>query len=161
MVIKPFFLYYVIFYIDIVPGFVDSVYVKTSQTMAMISWDIPDYIPANYSIITYEIAYIAIDDETMCLTGSTKEVATPSHGMMNVTLLTAHIDTLMADTCYVFAVRAYTDIGHGGWSLVAKPTAIHENITYGEHCKQNIFLHELAIAIGQSSHGTNCNCMIN
>ena len=129
----------IFYYIDIVPGLVDSVYVKTSQTMAIISWDIPDYIPANYSIITYEIGYFLIDTETMCVTTSIKNVATPSHGQMNVTVLMAHVDSLMADSCYAFAVRAYTDIGHGGWSLVAKRTAIHEDLVYGEHqqCKQN------------------------
>ena len=94
-----------------VPGPVSSMLITSIQpTSATISWSIPDYVPASYPIIIYEIGYY-----TTCCASSVDVVSELVSAVMNTTSLTSTINNLMSGTCYVFVVRGYTEVGPGLW----------------------------------------------
>ena len=94
----------------IVSGPVAAISVDTSAT---ISWTEPQYIPALYPIVTYEVGYYSINDRS-CNGTITNDDVMPE-GLRNVTLLTATLNGLMSGTHYVFVVRGYTEVGPGPW----------------------------------------------
>ena len=100
-----------------VPGPVSSMLITSIQpTSATISWSIPDYVPANYPIITYEVGYYT------CCFSSVDVVSEIVNAVMNTTSLTSTINNLMSGTCYVFVVRGYTEVGPGPWKGVVGQT---------------------------------------
>ena len=97
----------------IVSGPVTSILVDTQYTSATISWNEPQYIPANYPIVTYEVGYYVTNDSSCnaTITGNMM-----SEGLRNTTLLTATLDDLISNRCYGVVVRSYTEIGPGPWT---------------------------------------------
>ena len=101
----------------IVTGPVASISIQLQPTSATISWSIPDYVPANYPIVTYEIGYyINIASRKRQITLS--ERAT----LQNTSSSPYTINNLEPQTSYVFAVRAYTRFGPGEWVGVVNQT---------------------------------------
>ena len=97
----------------IVSGPVASISVDTQSTSATVSWTEPQYIPAHYPIVRYEVGYYSTNDRS-CNGTITNDDVMPE-GLRNVTLLTATLNGLMSGTCYVFVVRGYTEVGPGPW----------------------------------------------
>ena len=97
----------------IVSGPVASISVDTQPTSATVSWTEPQYIPAHYPIVTYEVGYYSTNDRS-CNGTITNDDVMPE-GLRNVTLLTATFNGLMSNTCYGFVVRGYTEVGPGPW----------------------------------------------
>ena len=98
-----------------VPGSVSSMLITSIQTTsATISWSIPDYVPASYPIITYEVGYYTTSDSCTCAS-SVDVVSELVSAVMNTTSLTSTINNLMSGTSYVFVVRGYTEVGPGPW----------------------------------------------
>ena len=85
------------------------------STSATISWSVPDYVPASYPIITYEVGYYTISDSCHTYASSVDVVSELASAVMNTTSLTSTINNLMSGTCYVFVVRGYTEVGPGPW----------------------------------------------
>ena len=104
----------------IVSGPVASISVDTQPTSATVSWTEPQYNPAHYPIVTYEVGYYSTNDRS-CNGTITNDDVMPE-GLRNVTLLTATLNGLMSGTCYGFVVRGYTKIGPGPWTGILKRT---------------------------------------
>ena len=110
---------YVMFFI--VSGPVASISVDTQFTSATISWNKPQYIPAKYPIITYEVGYYTTSDSCTCAS-SVDVVSELVSGAMNTTSLTLTLNNLISGICYVFVVRGYTEVGPGPWRGVMGQT---------------------------------------
>ena len=104
----------------IVSGPVASISVDTQSTSATVSWTEPQYIPAHYPIVTYEVGYYSTNDRS-CNDTITNDDVMPE-GLRNVTLLTATLNGLMSDTYYAFVVRGYTEVGPGPWRGIVGQT---------------------------------------
>lgn len=117
--------------VHIVPGPVPvrSISIDLQPTSATISWREPDYIPAEYRIVTYEIGYY---------TSSLKrQVTLPERAILqNATSSPFVIDNLQPQTSYVFAVRPYTMIGPGEWVRVVNSTLAEPTEASGIASKQ-------------------------
>ena len=105
----------------IVSGPVASISVDTQSTSATVSWTAPQYIPAHYPIVAYEVGYYSTNDRS-CNDTITNDDDVMPEGLRNVTLLTATLNDLMSDTCYGFVVRGYTEFGPGPWTGILKRT---------------------------------------
>ena len=103
----------------IVSGPVTSISVDTQSTSATISWSVPQYIPAHYPIVTYEVGYYITNDRSCSATITNNVVP---EGLRNTTSLTATLNGLMSGTCYGFVVRGYTEFGPGPWTGVLEWT---------------------------------------
>ena len=103
----------------IVSGPVASISIDTQSTSATISWTEPQYIPAHYPIVRYEAGYYSTNDRS-CNGTITNDDVIPE-GLRNVTL-SATLNGLMSDTCYVFVVRGYTEFGPGPWTGILQWT---------------------------------------
>ena len=90
------------------------------HTSATISWSTPDYVPASYPIITYEVGYYTSSDN--CCASSVDMVSDEISAVMNTTSLTMTLHNLMSGICHVFAVRGYTEFGPGPWRGVMEQT---------------------------------------
>ena len=110
----------------LVPGPVGSVSSIMDTTWAVISWSVPSYIPSNYPIITYEIGYHILQSGN-CSMVDDDDIDIQMLQFSNSTngdTFTTRINNLVAMSCYIFGVRAYTDNGYGEWTVIANETLI-------------------------------------
>ena len=110
-----------------VPGPVGSVSSMTDTTWAVVSWTIPSFIPKNYSIMTYEIGYHILQSNScsMVETDSIHNTQMMIKQFNNVSAAYNYSVTilgLMNNTCYIFAVRAYTINGYSKWAITVEKT---------------------------------------
>ena len=106
----------------IVSGPVASTSVDTQSTSATTSWTEPQYIPAHYPIVIYEVGYYSTNDRSCNGTITNINDDVMPEGLRNVTLLTATLNGLMSNTCYGFVVRGYTEFGPGLWTGILQWT---------------------------------------
>ena len=107
----------------LVPGPVSSVSSIMDTTWAVISWSVPNYIPQDYPIITYEIGYhilqsgncSMVEDDDIDIQMLQFSNSTNDSTFINIT-------GLNDKSCYIFGVRAYTDNGYGEWTVIANET---------------------------------------
>ena len=97
------------------PGPVNSI-MRTSvqSTSAAISWNEPEYVPFNYPISKYEVGFYKIGQECP------NNVPQLTDGLLEIETVISSQDTvtftgLTPNTCYVLAVRAFTEVGSGEW----------------------------------------------
>ena len=105
----------------LVPGPVGSVSSIMDTTWAVISWSVPNYIPQDYPIITYEIGYHILQSGN-CLMVNDDDFNTEILQLQNSTNTIINITGLHDMSCYIFGVRAYTDNGYGEWTVIANET---------------------------------------
>ena len=93
-------------------------------TWAVISWNVPSYIPSDYPIITYEIGYhvllsgnclLAYYDEY--INNEILQLCNSSNGNTFI-----NITGLNDMSCFIFCVRAYTSNGYGDWIVIVNET---------------------------------------
>uniref|UniRef100_A0A1X7SSD3 Fibronectin type-III domain-containing protein n=1 Tax=Amphimedon queenslandica TaxID=400682 RepID=A0A1X7SSD3_AMPQE len=91
-------------------------------TWAVISWNVPSYIPSDYPIITYEIGYHIL--QSVNCYGAIDMLNTNALLTVDVdnTYTFINITGLTDNYCYIFGVRAYTDNGYGLWTIIANET---------------------------------------
>ena len=109
----------------LVPGPVGSVSSIMDTTWAVISWSVPSYIPSNYPIITYEIGYHILQSGNCSMVDDDDDIYIQRQQFINSTsgnIFTTRINNLVALSCYIFGVRAYTDNGYGEWTVIANET---------------------------------------
>ena len=106
-----------------------------STTWAVISWNVPSYIPIDYPIITYEIGYTSHQSNGSC---SPSDEFSP---MMktNTSSGNVNISDLISNSCYLFGVRGgYTINGYGLWTIIANQT-LHETGTLFRFANSIVF----------------------
>ena len=89
-----------------------------SITWAVISWSVPNYIPVDYPIITYEIGYTTHQSNSSC---SPTDEFIPMI-KTNTSSRNVNISDLKSNTCYLFGVRGYTVNGYGLWTVISNVT---------------------------------------
>ena len=88
-------------------------------TWAVILWSIPNYIPKDYPIISYEIGYHILQSLLDTSSINTQQLIVSS--LPNGTTF-YNITGLNDNTCYIFGVRASTVNGYGEWRVIANET---------------------------------------
>ena len=106
-----------------VPGPIGSVSSIMDTTWAVISWSLPNYIPPDYPIISFEIGYLAASQSHNCLdlVVDTDSFTLKTIDVSNTGTYT-NITGLSDSTCYIFGVRAYTVNGPGNWRVIVNET---------------------------------------
>ena len=92
-------------------------------TWALISWSVPNYIPSDHPIITYEIGYDALHSNNCSMIDYDEinpQVFIQYNKSSNSIFI--NITGLYGNTCYIFGVRAYTDDGFGVWTFFTNKT---------------------------------------
>ena len=102
-----------------VPGPVGSVSSIMDTTWAVISWSVPSYIPTDYSIINYELGYNVLQSHDCSMVDFESIDIQMNEQFFN---LSTNITGLMTNTCYIFAVRAYTINGYSEWVFITNKT---------------------------------------
>ena len=102
-----------------VPGPVGSVSSIMDTTWAIISWSVPSYIPTDYSITNYELGYNVLQSHDCSMVDFESIDIQMNEQFLN---LSTNITGLMTNTCYVFAVSAYTINGYSEWVFITNKT---------------------------------------
>ena len=121
-----------------VPGPISTLFSLMSTTWAVISWSVPNYIPVDYPIITYEIGYTTHQSDCSCFPSDDFiPMIKTSTSSRNVT-----ISDLIGNTCYLFGVRGYTVNGYGLWTVIGNITEQESTICTNEgNCRQSRIYH--------------------
>ena len=108
-------------------GPVGSVSSIMDATWAVISWNVPSYIPQAYPIIRYEIGYHHLNDKCCCSMTDVDDINIQVLNRSNVSSDSTFINItgLSDNTCYIFGVRAGTVIGYGEWTVIANETILY------------------------------------
>ena len=104
-----------------------------STTWAVISWNVPSYIPVDYPIITYEIGYTVHLFDSGC---SPSDEFSPMI-KTNTSSTNVIISNLVANTCYLFGVRGYTVNGYGAWAVITNQTLTDPSMTDPTFCTRS------------------------
>ena len=102
-----------------VPGPVGSVSSIMGTTWAIISWSVPSYIPTDDFITNYELGYNVLQSHDCSVMDFESTDIQMNEQFFN---LSTNITGLMTNTCYIFAVRAYTINGYGEWVYTTNKT---------------------------------------
>lgn len=141
---------------NVVASPVNSLTSNMSSKEAVITWNKPSYIPANNSMVTYEIGYNALQSNN-CIINTTNisvQLMFQSSVLFIVSSTNYTVNNLFPNTCYLFGVRPFTNNNYGLWKTIVDRTTPQQSGIYNNICMY-MSLKILVILIGPNTGGSS------